>query len=76
MEEALTQSVTSIMEIMNSLAIVHITQCLFLKYTHRQTHTCTHRHTVLILSVPSTKLCTDVKDRLLDYVGEGKGGMV
>ena len=53
------------MEIMNSLAIVHITQCLFLKYTHRQTHTCTHRYTVLILSVPSTKLWLVVKHQPL-----------
>lgn len=55
MEEVLTQPMTSIMEASNSLAIVHITQCMFLKYIHIRTHRHAHARAVLICSILSTK---------------------
>lgn len=50
-EEVLTQPITSITEASNSLAVVHITQCMFLKYIRMHEHA----HAVLICSILSAK---------------------
>ena len=51
-------------------------QYSILMHAHTHTHTHIFRKTVTATLYARQQRDTDVKNRLLDYVGEGEGGMI